>query len=629
MPGLVLALGVLPAVGLPQQQPPTFSADVDLVRIDVVVLDQDGRPITGLTAADFEITEKERVLDIASFEPVVVHPPTADRAGGPAVTTRISEPISAVIDENRYFLVYFDDVHVQAENSGRVRSHLSRFLERETREGDWVTIMAPLAGLRFTARTNEERGALPTVVHTLKGQLVRQALGEPSDFQAMQIEEYGSPAEIAARTQRGRFSTFQPSLSLLAAETYAIAKRRIRQSLTGVADAVSSLSSFRGRKALILYSEGFVKSPSLPDYDNVVEAARRAHVAIYTVDPRGLTLATGPAELDTAAGGSSYVALATGGRVSASNDLAAPLREAALESSAYYLLGFEPPDDIAGEHRFEVRVRREGATVRTTDRYILGGADGRQDEPPAIEAIGHVSDAVDIPFRVSTLFLGPARRGGVETTLAVEVDRAVDETRRLDLLIEARPGGPGLAVRDSAELTLPRGEGRSVATRELDLAPGLWQARVVVRDVETNRLGSVLHTFEVPDPSGLRVSTPILSAELESLGAPEPRLRLDRRYPPDGMLYCLFHVFEAPTEGATRTPRVRAGYLVTHGDQVVLASAPSLIEPTREGELMRLIGFDLSSWEPGDYVLTLGIFDDVGGEEREVREPFRVLARGR
>jgi len=628
MPGLVLALAVLPATGLPQQ-PPTFSADVDLVRIDVVVLDRDGQPVTGLTAADFEIRENKRSVAIESFEPVVVHPPGAAAAGEPAPTTRVSEPISAVIDENRYFLVYFDDVHVQAENTERVRSHLTRFLERETRAGDWVSIMAPLAGLRFTARTPFEREKFPGVVRTLKGQLVRQRLpGEPSDWAAMRQEEYGSPAVVAARTQRNRFSTFEPSPTLMAAETYAIAKRRIRRSLTGIADAVVSLSSFRGRKSLILYSEGFIRSPSLPDYDRVVELSRRSHVAIYAVDPRGLTLATGPAELDTAAGGSSYVALATGGRVSTSNDLAVPLRAAALESSAYYLLGFEPPSDIPGEHRFEVRVGREGVTVRTTDRYILGGV-AREEKAPALEAIAHVSDASEIPVRVSTLFLGRPRKGRVETTLAVEVDRAEPEIRRLDLLIEARPGGPGLAIRDSAELTLPRGDGPVVATRELDLAPGLWQARVVVRDVETDRLGSVLHTFEVPAGEGLRVSTPILGAEVEKAGAPEPRLRVDRRYPPDGMLYCLYHVFGATREGATRIPRVRAGYVITRGDQVVLAAAPSLIEPTRDGELLRLIGFGLSGWEPGDYVLTLGIFDDVGGEEREVREPFRVVAHHR
>ena len=67
-----------------------------------------------------------------------------------------------------------------------------------------------------------------------------------------------------------------------------------------------------------------------------------------------------------------------------------------------------------------------------------------------------------------------------------------------DLLIEARPLGRGEPLRDSSELSLPAGGGPAVATRELRLRPGAWQARVVVRDPGSERLGSLLHTFEVP-----------------------------------------------------------------------------------------------------------------------------------
>jgi len=58
---------------------------VELVRIDVVVLDHDGRPVTGLTAADFEIREGGRPHEIASFEPIVVRAaPTPASAEPPA-----------------------------------------------------------------------------------------------------------------------------------------------------------------------------------------------------------------------------------------------------------------------------------------------------------------------------------------------------------------------------------------------------------------------------------------------------------------------------------------------------------------------------------------------------------------
>ena len=72
--GLVLVLGSLsvasPAV---PQETPTFPARVELVRIDVVVVDHDGKPVTGLTAADFEVSEGGKPHEIVSFEPIVAH----------------------------------------------------------------------------------------------------------------------------------------------------------------------------------------------------------------------------------------------------------------------------------------------------------------------------------------------------------------------------------------------------------------------------------------------------------------------------------------------------------------------------------------------------------------------------
>src|SRR5206468_7752419 len=144
-----------------------------------------------------------------------------------------------------------------------------------------------------------------------------------------------------------------------------------------------------------------------------IETARRIGVSIGVIDPRGLGTGFpspdgmddgGPTLilLDAEAGGSSYVATATGGRVSMSNDLTTPLREAAVEASAYYLLGFQPSPGEPGERKLKVRVLREGLRVRAPDRYIAGEpATIKKPVPPADQALGLVSDATDIPLRVS------------------------------------------------------------------------------------------------------------------------------------------------------------------------------------------------------------------------------------
>jgi VWFA-related protein len=648
------------------QVTPTFPSAIELVRIDVVVLDRDGRPVTGLTAADFEVTEGGKPHEIASFEPVIVRvpPPAPASLPTPAV---VSESMAPTPAENRYFLIFFDDVHVSARAAERVRTQLVPFIEHETRDGDWVTIVAPLAGLKWTSRTAYERRQLPAVIQGLKGRFVRKLRADdPTQFDAMRMSEYGGreyrpppgagglPAGASVTSSPGTpkagakptpgLSTSGPgagtSPEMLAEEVYAVAKRGVRKTLSGLSDAILSMAGFRGRKSLIVYSEGFMKSPSMADYDQAIEVARRAGVSVRVVDPRGVGTGEpspdgmddgGPTLilLDQQAGGSSYVAQATGGRVSMSNDLTTPLREAAVEASAYYLIGFQPSGGEPGERKVKVRVRRDGLKIRSPERYLVGDAAApAKPIPPAIRALGQVADSTDIPLRVATLFLDVTATGDPTTTVAVELPPVADEKRerQLTLLVEARPLGQGEPARDSADMTLPLSDKPAVATRELHLHPGVWQARVVVRDPRTEKLGSVLHTFEVPDTSHFWVSSPILSDRLERSRAPRPALRLDRSYRPADALYCQYRVFGAAADPSTGRPRVTGSYVILRGGRTVQEGPASPIEPASASQVMRLIGFGLAGFEAGDYTLVLRVTDGVSGDTRERTEPFTVVA---
>ena len=636
----VVVLGAIAALATQAhpQATPTFPSGVELVRIDVVVLDKDGKPVIGLTAADFEVTEGGKPHAIASFEPIVVRAPPASATTGtePSAPPRVSSSVVPVPEETRYFLIFIDDVHVSPFWIERLRSQLIRFLDAETHEGDWVTLVAPLAGLRWTARTSFERDQLPIVLKSLKGQFRKDDRDEPSDFLAMTMEEFGSPPRVMEIP--GPNSSFKPSQTLLAARVYSRAKVRAHQTLASLSDALSSLAGFRGRKSLILYSEGFVKSPRVPDYDRVVELARRVGVTMWVQDPRGLGTGVGTPDgrddggptltlLDTQAGGLSFVANNTGGPVSMSNDLVAPLHAAAVESTAYYLVGFQPAAGKPGERKLKVRVRRDGLKVRAPDRYFFGEpAPSAKPILAAVEAVSRVTDATDIPLRVSTLFLGNGPKDQIETTLAVEFPAAVGETgdRQLTLLIEARPLGKGDMVHDQIDVALPPSDRPGVATRSLNLHPGVWQARVVVRDPRTEKLGSVLHTFEVPDTSALWVSSPVLSDRLERPSRPRPAIRLDQRYRPADALYCQYRVFGAASDPKTHKPRVTGSYAILRDGQAIQEGPSTPIEPAADGQFQRLMGIGLADFQAGDYTLVLRVTDEVSGQTRELREPFTV-----
>jgi hypothetical protein len=165
-----------------------------------------------------------------------------------------------------------------------------------------------------------------------------------------------------------------------------------------------------------------------------------------------------------------------------------------------------------------------------------------------------------------------------------------------------------------------------VVSRELDLPPGVVQARVVVRDEFLGRVGAVTVRFVVPEAGPLRVSTPILSARLSSGegGTPVAPLLLARRaFEPSGLLYCQYQVFGALLRG--RSPRVEGSFELRRKDgEVVRRASPSPIEPGPDGRLVRLLGVPLDGLAEGDYELRLRVEDKATGESAEHLEPLRL-----
>ena len=355
---------VLPRAGA--QPVPTFGSDVGLVRIDVVVVDGKGRAVTGLGLEDFEIREDGKAQAIVSFEPIVVRErqgetarPDEDAGPGP--------PFSP--EEGRCLVVFFDDAHLSAASATRVRAALIPFLGRELRPGDRLTIVSPAAGIRFTAESPAEQARVPEMLRRLQGTyVVRHPFGAASEWSVVQAIERGGRAD--PRDQ----------------EIYYVVLQRLRLTLGALMREITLLGTVRGRKAILLVSEGFVRVSGVTGYDEAVALARQANATVYFMDPRGLEsglpgaeatrsgLSFSPAlKQDTEGGGASYLAAATGGRSSFSNEVSALAREALEELSAYYLLGYQPPGGAPGERKLQVRVKRPGLEARHRTRYFIFG----------------------------------------------------------------------------------------------------------------------------------------------------------------------------------------------------------------------------------------------------------------
>jgi VWFA-related protein len=638
------------------------------VRLDVLVLDEDGRPVPGLSRDEFEVEEGGRPQSITTFEPVVVRAARPRAAEPPRLSAgRLRAP-----SEGRSLFIYVDDIHVRPASVERVRAALRRFLETDVREGDWVTLVAPEQQLWWTARSGWEYRQLAAVSDRLLGQGGGDGYG---DWAAVRALEYGLSGVTGGRAVMagGRTPPAGPGrpggdevtagvgradVGFLAEEVVALVKRRTGMTLGGLRQALESLLPQRGHKSLLLISEGFVLLPKMPGYDEVIDLARRAHVAIHHLDPRGLETGLADAsapgsqpmelpgtKLALPAMDTEGVALVTGGHAFGPTDAQKALRRVAAESEAYYLLGYSPHEPGEGERKVTVRVRREGLKAIARSRYFAsptpaaGGAassSGKQgkgeasvETSPALAAMRSLSDTTDLPVRTATLYFEHNQEGEVATMLATEVvpPPGTKGERLFKLVSEARARDGGPPVRDQFEGSTAVVPGVPVIlARQWHLPAGVWQVRLLVEDTTTGRIGTVLHTFEVPDPKVFRLSTPVLTAELEDPdGRRKPKVALGRTFRTGTILYCQYSVYGASVDGKHDwTPHALGGWELRRGEELVREAAPTLIQPGSDGRLTRTLGISLQGAPPGEYSLTLTARDEKSGETRSRTEPFTV-----
>jgi VWFA-related protein len=432
--GVLATLGAeRPARAQSQPALPTFPSQVELITVDAVVLDENGRPVPGLSREDFVLREDGRVQEIASFEAFVLEPvetPTEP----PAVAS--NEP-TARRSNGRAFAILVDDVRIAPERTEVARRAVVSFLERSVRDGDLVTLRTSSGDISWTAPVPEGTEDLIAVLSRLKGRDAQpQSVDGMSEYEAFQIANRedapsmsgggptlsaGSasgraPAQLAGEapvagtglgSTKERVKTrWQNALLCMpntcdslvrarAMEIDAQRKGRLRVTLQAVRRELAALALDHGRKALLLLSDGFLEDYG-PELRETAAASREANTAIYFLDVRGLVAQPGfgsAAEVagfslpdprdqvalrfedaNLAAAGSETLADDTGGfSVRNTNNLAAGMERIAKESRVFYLLGFLPPEGKTAREwrKLSVEVKKPGLTVRARRGYTL------------------------------------------------------------------------------------------------------------------------------------------------------------------------------------------------------------------------------------------------------------------
>lgn len=532
---LAASLAVVAAVAAQDQ--PVFRTGINTVRVDVIVTDNKGNPVSDLKLTDFEVFEDNKPQKVEMFRLVKIDTTT------PGYTTRSirsrNDEETAAADENaRIFIFFLDDYHVRLGSSMSVRKPVMEFIANQLSPNDLIGVMYPLTPIDAVVLTRNHQG----VINTVEKFVGRKFNYEPAnELEAGYVYKYSS--EVIERIRR--------EVSLTA--------------LRGISQKLGSLRE--GRKSVILVSEGYsaMLPPQLRDEiggfkgsginpargdpfagDNsvtedrakfsaeadlqselkdVFDAANRNNTSIYSVDPRGLStgefgidenisMVAGNRALDSTLNTLREISENTDGRAIVNrNDLAEGMKQIIRDSSAYYLVGYnstQAPTD-GKFHAIKVRVKRPGIQVRARKGYWAyteadvkrATAGPKAGPPPAVtKALSAIVPMNNHRFVRTWIGTSRGADGLTKVTFLWEPLAATpgvrrDEARRVTLLASS-PGGDLLyRGKVPADLTAV-GAGASTS---FDVKPGKLQLKITIEGEGTGTIDSEDREIAVPDLS--------------------------------------------------------------------------------------------------------------------------------
>ncbi len=531
-----------------QQTPFTLRVSTQLVIQAVAVTDSSGKPLEGLSAEDFTLTEDNVPQTISVFEfeklddtPLPPLPSLQEPAATPArdPAAAIQPPITRItpvsLGDNRYqdrrlLALYFDMSTLDPTDRFHALTSAQTFIEKEMKGPDLVAVFTYAAGaVRVRRDFTDDRAAL-------QDSILRLLYPKDTDVLEDASSDFGQNA--------GEFNIFNTDRQLSALQT-----------------AVNMLGELREKKSLIYFASGL----NLNGVDNqaqlraTLNAARRANVAFYPVDARGLVAVApmgnasqrSPGGLGMYTGATAMssmrvlqrsqdalytLAADTGGKAMLdSNDLSAGIVRAQQATTSYYILGYYSTNtNRDGKlRRVKIELKNRNADLSYRESYYADkdfskytAADKERQLEEALMLGDPITDltvvmelnyfrinnaeyyvplAVKIPGNELVL----AQREGAERTVIDFIGEVKDES-----------GTTVTNIRDKVEINL-KGEAASrLASSPVQydagftLFPGKYTIKFLARNAETGRIGTYQANLVVPNLNKELIHLPTSSVVL-------------------------------------------------------------------------------------------------------------------
>jgi VWFA-related protein len=536
-----------PANPQPAAPPPgkayNFVTNVNTVMEAVTVKDKNGKPIEGLTAKDFVVTEDNvpQTITFCDYQKMEDNPlPAIDTPAAPPIPAAEEKEKSKVeavtrteiapeapgdlkYRNRRLLVLYFDLTTMPPTDQFRAFDAAEKFITKQMKAADLMAIIkydgeAVRVLVDFTDRRDDLLMAVNKMV------MADQGLDE------LNSDADASDTGSAFGEDDSEFNLFNTNRQLAALQT-----------------AVKMLGSLNEKKVLIYFASGLQLNgiDNQAQFQATTNAAIRANTVFYTIDARGLVAMApmGNATQGSPGGAAMFngggalaqttrfqasqdtiyaLATDTGGKALLdNNDLSMGVVQAEASVSNYYLIGYNTTNGKLDGKMRRIKISlKEDTTAKldyrqvyfankTWEKFTSSDKDRQlQDALMAGDPMTEIDLSLQVNyFRINSAEyytgiamkipgseLALARKGGAERTTIDLIGEVKDEY-----------GSTVGNIRDHVDQKLSGETAAQLAKQPLEwdtnlvLLPGSYAIKVLARDDETGRIGTYIKKFVIPN----------------------------------------------------------------------------------------------------------------------------------
>jgi VWFA-related protein len=269
--------------------------NANLVNVDVIVKDRKGKVVKDLKAEDFVVLENGVKQKIEFFDATLGN--DGSNKGTEPVTVTTETSTLRTQPRNLVALV-LDGQTTEAANLKPVRDGIVKFVKDRITTEDSAALFAIAGGLQLVQPFTQDKEKLVSAVERTAHISAQAKTSEQRDLAAtidkLRNDLAGAPSLEGITTQAGGSAALQVMITKRVLEEFlqlrsTLSNQQTRPILAALAAICEGLRPMRGKKTLVMFSQGFVASEVLDwQVQSTIDMANRANVSIYIIDSTGL-----------------------------------------------------------------------------------------------------------------------------------------------------------------------------------------------------------------------------------------------------------------------------------------------------------------------------------------------------